>query len=50
MDLHPISVVVVIIIGAQLMGVIGMIISIPVASAMKLIVSAVFQQVVDFRR
>jgi putative permease len=49
-DLHPVTVVVVIIIGAQVLGVLGMIISIPVASAIKLIVNSVFTHIVDFRR
>src|SRR5690606_14323802 len=34
-NLHPVTVIVVIIVGAQLMGVLGMIISIPLASAAK---------------
>jgi putative permease len=36
-NLHPITVLIVIIIGAQVMGILGMVISIPVASAIKLI-------------
>lgn len=49
-NLHPVTVVIVIIIGAQLMGVLGMIISIPVASALKLVLSSIFTHVIDFRR
>lgn len=49
-DLHPVTVVIVIIIGAQLLGVLGMIISIPVASAINLIVNSVFMHVVNFRK
>lgn len=49
-DLHPVTVVIVIIIGSQLLGILGMIISIPVASALKLIINAVFVHVVGFRR
>jgi len=48
-NLHPVTVVVVIIIGSQLLGVLGMIISIPVTSAIKLTVSAVYNHVVGFR-
>jgi putative permease len=43
-NLHPITVVVSIIIGAQLMGVLGMIISIPVTSALKVTLSTIYQQ------
>lgn len=49
-DLHPVTVVVVIIIGSQVLGIVGMIISIPVASACKLIGNAVFTHVLDFKR
>lgn len=48
-DLHPVTVVIVIIVGAQLLGVLGMVISIPVASACKLIFNAVYHHIVDFR-
>ncbi len=48
-NLHPVTVVVVIIIGSQLMGVLGMIISIPVASVIKLTLNAVYNHVVGFR-
>jgi putative permease len=34
-DLHPVTVVIVIIIGSQVMGILGMIISVPVASILK---------------
>ena len=49
-DLHPITVVIVIIIGSQLLGIIGMIISIPVASATKLVMQSVYTQLIHFRR
>ena len=49
-DLHPIAVVIVIIIGSQLLGILGMIISIPVASAMKLVFQAIYAQLIYFRR
>lgn len=43
-DLHPVTVVLVIILGAQLLGILGMIISIPVASLMKLLLVTFYQQ------
>jgi putative permease len=48
-DLHPVTVVIVIIIGGQFMGVVGMIISIPVASVIKLTFTVFYNHVVDFR-
>jgi putative permease len=48
-DLHPVMVVVVIIIGGQVMGILGMIISIPVASILKLTFTEFYNHVVDFR-
>ncbi len=48
-DLHPVTVIVVIIIGAQLMGVVGMLISIPVASVIKVTISTVYNHLTDFR-
>jgi putative permease len=48
-DLHPVTVIVVIIIGAQLMGVIGMLISIPVASALKVTIGTIFRYLTDYR-
>ena len=48
-DLHPVTVIVVIIAGAQLMGVLGMIISIPVASTLKVTVSTVYRHLIDTR-
>ncbi len=49
-NLHPVSVVLVIIVGAQLLGVLGMIISIPVASLLKLLISTFYQQTLGPRR
>ncbi len=49
-DLHPVTVVVVIIMGAQLLGVLGMIISIPVASLIKLLLSTFYHQTFASRR
>ena len=48
-DLHPITVIVVIIIGSQVMGIIGMIISIPVTKCIKLTVSTIYAHFVEFR-
>lgn len=48
-DLHPVTVMVAIIIGAQVMGVLGMLISIPVASALKVTLSAIYRHLTDFR-
>jgi putative permease len=48
-NLHPVTVVIVIIIGSQVMGILGMVISIPVASAIKLIFGAVYDQLLDNR-
>lgn len=48
-DLHPVTVVIVIIVGSQVMGVLGMIISVPVASILKLTFTEFYNHVVDFR-
>ena len=48
-DLHPVTVIVVIIAGAQVMGILGMIISIPVAGMLKVIISTVYRQLIDTR-
>jgi putative permease len=48
-NLHPVTVIIVIIIGSQLMGILGMVISIPVASALKLIFSSVYDHITEFR-
>jgi putative permease len=48
-NLHPITVIVVFIIGAHIMGVLGMIISVPVASAVKLISLTIYDQLIKFR-
>lgn len=48
-DLHPITVVVAIIIGSQFMGVLGMIIAIPVASALKVTIISVYDHLVEFK-
>ncbi len=48
-NLHPITVIVVFIIGAHLMGILGMIVSVPVASAIKLISLTVYDQLIKFK-
>lgn len=48
-DLHPVAVVIAIIVGAQLMGVLGMIISIPVASVLKVTLGTLYQHMTDDR-
>lgn len=44
-DLHPLAVVVSVILGSQSMGVIGMVISIPLAAALKLIILEIYQAI-----
>lgn len=46
-NLHPVTVVLVVMVGSQIMGVLGMIISIPVASAVKIIYSSIYQHITD---
>jgi putative permease len=48
-NLHPITVIVVFIIGANVMGVLGMIISVPIASVLKLIFYTIYDQLIKFR-
>ncbi len=48
-NLHPVTVLLAIIIGAQVLGILGMIISIPVASAVKLVFSTLYRHLVAFR-
>ena len=48
-DLHPITVVVSIIAGAQILGVVGMLISIPVASILKVTFTTVYKHLTDYR-
>ena len=46
-NLHPLTVVVIIIAGAQFMGIIGMIISIPLVNALKVSIMAIYQHISD---
>ena len=48
-DLHPVTVIVVMIAGAQVMGILGMIISIPVASTVKVTMSTIYRHLIDTR-
>lgn len=48
-DLHPVTVFLVIIAGAQVMGILGMIISIPVASTVKVTVTTIYRYLIDTR-
>ena len=48
-NLHPVTVVLSIIIGAQLMGIVGMIISIPAANVLKLTATSLYHHLVHFR-
>ena len=42
-NLHPIVVVVSVILGSQMMGVVGMVISIPLAAAIKLLLTEIYK-------
>ncbi|MEZ0393085.1 MAG: AI-2E family transporter [Pseudobdellovibrionaceae bacterium] len=48
-DLHPVTVVLAVIVGSQLLGILGMIISIPLFSALKVSTSAIYKHLTDFR-
>ncbi len=48
-NLHPVTVIVVIIAGAQTMGILGMIISIPLAGTLKVTVSTIYRHLIDTR-
>lgn len=48
-NLHPVTVVLSILVGSQVMGILGMIISIPVVSALKVTISAIYEHMTDFR-
>lgn len=47
-NLHPITVILVVILGAEVMGVLGMIISIPVAAALKVTLVNIYRHVTDY--
>jgi putative permease len=46
-NLHPVTVILVVILGAEVLGVLGMIISIPLAAAIKVTLVAVYQHLTD---
>lgn len=46
-NLHPLTVIIIIIAGAQFMGILGMIISIPLANALKISVMSIYQHISD---
>lgn len=48
-DLHPVAVVLAVLIGAQVMGILGMIISIPLASALKVTFFSLYRHLTEFR-
>jgi putative permease len=48
-DLHPVTVVLSVIIGAQVMGILGMIISIPVAAILKVTFFSLYKHLTEFR-
>lgn len=48
-NLHPVTVVLLIILGGQFMGILGMIISIPVANALKVTSLAVYEHITQFK-
>lgn len=48
-NLHPVTVVIVIIIGSQVMGILGMMISIPIASALKLVFQTFYRHLTEIR-
>lgn len=48
-NLHPVTVVLLIILGGQFMGILGMIISIPVANALKVTIVAVYEHITQLK-
>lgn len=48
-NLHPVTVILAVLVGAQLMGIIGMIICIPVVSALKVTLIAIYRHSTGFR-
>ncbi|MEK6772650.1 MAG: AI-2E family transporter [Bdellovibrionota bacterium] len=49
-NLHPVTVVLAVMVGSQMMGILGMIISIPLASVMKVTFQSLYAHSTDFRR
>lgn len=48
-NLHPVTVVLAVLVGSQMMGVLGMVISIPVASMLKVTLGAIYRHLTEFR-
>lgn len=48
-DLHPVTVIIVIIAGSQVLGVLGMIISIPVAATLKVTIGTIYRHITESR-
>lgn len=48
-DLHPVTVVIAIVVGSEVLGILGMIISIPIASILKLTFNTFYARLVEFR-
>ncbi|PWU13665.1 MAG: hypothetical protein C5B49_14380 [Bdellovibrio sp.] len=48
-NLHPVTVIVAVIMGSQLLGILGMIICIPLVSALKVTTLAVYRHLINFR-
>lgn len=48
-DLHPVTVIIVIIAGSQVLGILGMIISIPVAATFKVTIGTIYRHVTESR-
>ncbi|PIS11175.1 MAG: hypothetical protein COT73_05365 [Bdellovibrio sp. CG10_big_fil_rev_8_21_14_0_10_47_8] len=48
-NLHPVTVVLVVILGSHLLGILGMIISIPLFSVLKVSAVSIYKHVIDFR-
>lgn len=47
-NLHPLTVILVVLLGAQLMGILGMLISIPVASTLKVTFRSIYDHLTDY--
>lgn len=48
-DLHPVTVIIVIIAGSQILGILGMIISIPVAATLKVTIGTIYRHITESR-
>jgi putative permease len=47
-NLHPVTVILVVLLGAELMGILGMLISIPVASTLKVTIQSIYNHLTDY--